>query len=610
MGTKLLAMLQRRRPPLILGAVVAILCIAGETSIAYLLTGVTPVDSLDTVYLLGIVIVASLWGPVLGLTTALASSLAFDFFLLPPPWTVRPIKGEFLADLGAFVVIALLSCTLAKLARLLAVQLNAREEADLSAELARLLLRTPDLGTALPAAARRLAKILELPSASIERGSIRSDERHQTFPLRAEGMLATLVVPAGLARPTLRRLQDRVVPSIEVLIQAARDRQIVADALRASRDKLRRIADEQAALRHLATLIAHAVPPAQVLDAVAREMGSLLGAKHTVVASYEPDGTATSVGVWKAEDFGDALPTGWRWSLEAGTVSEVVWRTGLPGRINSYEGSGEMVTKLREYGIVSSVGCPITIDRRLWGVAIVASATPEPLPPDTEERMRDFAELAAAAVANAQSHADLKASRARVVAAADDTRRRIERDLHDGTQQRLVTIGLGIRAIEAGIRQGTSPSQEQLSRVTRSIEEAIVDLQEISRGLHPAILAKGGLAPALTALARRSPIPVQLDVATGRRLRERLEMTIYYVVSEALTNATKHAHATMVNVDVTVNEPLVRLRIRDDGIGGADASRGSGLIGLTDRVAAISGKLEIVSPPGEGTTLTAEIPVL
>jgi signal transduction histidine kinase len=603
----LLAMVQRRtRPPLLLGAMVAILCIAAETILGRLLSHVTPVHSVDVLYLLGIVVIASVWGTGLGLVTAAASTVIFDLFLLPPAWTVRPIDGEFLAVLGAFLAIAVLSGALAKVARRLAVEVDARQEADLAAELARLLLRAPDLNVALPAASRRLAQALGLPAASIERGPVPSDEHREALPLG--GGDATLLVPAGLAKYALRRLRDRVVPSLEVLLQAAREREKVADALRASRDKLRRIADEQAALRHLATLVAHGVPPAEVLEAVAREMGRVLGTEHSVVAHYEPDGTLTSLGVWSTGRFKD-FPHPLRWGPEKGTVSELVARTARPARVDGYKGSGYLIDSLRAYGIASTVGCPIVVGDLLWGVAIVSSSASEPLPEDTEERMVDFTELAAAAIANAKSHADLKASRARVVAAADETRRRIERDLHDGTQQRLVAIGLQVRAAEAATPEDLHVLREQLASTARSIDEAIADLQEVSRGVHPAILAKGGLSPALVALARRSPIPVELNVSTGRRLGERLEVTIYYIVSEALTNAAKHSGASVVNVDLTVSDPLIRLTIRDDGAGGADPALGSGLIGLTDRVEAAGGKLEIVSPPCEGTTLTAEIPL-
>jgi signal transduction histidine kinase len=242
-------------------------------------------------------------------------------------------------------------------------------------------------------------------------------------------------------------------------------------------------------------------------------------------------------------------------------------------------------------------------------VAIVNSSTSQPPPANIEERMLDFADVAAAAVANAQSHNDLKASRARVVAAADEARRRIERDLHDGTQQRLVTIGLELRAIEAAVPPGLEWLKEKLCHAAQALGSTAVDLQEISRGLHPSILARGGLSQALKALARRSTVAVDLDVSIDRRLPERFELSLYYIVSEALTNAAKHAQASLVHVELTMSDSLIRLSIRDDGVGGADPTCGSGLIGLTDRVAALGGTLKVMSPPGEGTSLLAEIPI-
>jgi signal transduction histidine kinase len=258
---------------------------------------------------------------------------------------------------------------------------------------------------------------------------------------------------------------------------------------------------------------------------------------------------------------------------------------------------------------VASVGCPIVVGRSLWGVAIVSSSTSEPLPPDTEARMAEFTELAAAAIANAQSNADLKASRARVVAAADEARRRIERDLHDGTQQRLVSLGLDLRGIEASIPREGEWVRQQLAAAAKSLEDTVLDLQEVSRGLHPAILAKGGLRPALGVLARRSTIPVRLDMSVAGRLPEAAEVTIYYVVCEALTNAAKHSCASVVHVELTRGDQVVRLSIRDDGVGGADPARGSGLIGLTDRVEALGGTLSIMSPRGHGTCVRVELPL-
>jgi signal transduction histidine kinase len=401
-----------------------------------------------------------------------------------------------------------------------------------------------------------------------------------------------------------------VVPSLEVLLEAAGERKRVADALRDSRDELARIADEQASLRRLATLVAHAAPPTEVFHAVAREMGRILGAMHTVVARYEPVAAAVTVGNWNARpDLDATMPLHSHWTLEPGTVSELVARTGAPARVNAYTGDGPLSRRLRARGIVSSVGCPIVVGRSLWGVAIVSASTSEPLPNDTETRMLEFNELAAAAIANAQGNADLRASRARVVAAADEARRRIERDLHDGTQQRLVSLGLELRGIGEAIPPELDEVRTQLTRTARSLDDAVVDLQELSRGLHPAILAKGGLKPALMVLARRSAMPVQLDVSLSERLPQRFEVTVYYVVSEALTNAAKHAFASVVHVGLAMNGGTLRLSISDDGVGGADPSCGSGLIGLTDRVEAVGGKISILSPARGGTCLLVDLPL-
>jgi signal transduction histidine kinase len=601
------ALLQRRsRPPVITGVVLLVICVLVETVLLALLGRVVPVESLNVAYLFGIVLISSIWGLGLGLATAAVSAGSFALFVIVSKPAAYPTPGYFLATLAGFAGVALLACSVCGLTRLLAGEVDARIDADLSATLARLLLRAPDLRTAMPAAARGLARTLGLPSASIEPGPARPRDGHLTFPLRGDDTLATLVVPEGLTRSTLRRLRDRAVPSLELLLEAARERERVADALRVSRDQLQRIVDEQTSLRHLATLVARGAPATEVFDAVAREMGLILGVRHTVIVRYQPNDTAVvTAGSW---NYDEIVEHGTSWKLEEGTVTERVYRTQAPARVNAYHGDGELSKRLRARGVVSSVGCPIMVGRVLWGIAIVSSSTPEPLPPDTERRMHDFTELASAAIANAQSHSDLIASRARVVAAADETRRRIERDLHDGTQQHLVSIALDMRAIENSLPPELEEPRRHLAETARAVEDTLAELQEISRGLHPAILAKGGLKAALSALAGRSPVPVELNVGGAEQLPERLQVSIYYLVSEALTNTAKHAHAAAVRVDLTTGGNWVRLSIRDDGTGGADPSLGSGLTGLTDRVHALGGRMQIISPPGCGTTLLAEIP--
>jgi signal transduction histidine kinase len=599
MAARLLAVLQRRtRPPLALGILVAVLCVVAETFLADLLKQITPVRSLGIVYLLGIVLVASVWGLWLGMAMAVVSTFVLDYFLIPPVGSLTLDKAEDWTVLVVFIAVTLLAGSISKLARSLAAEVDARGEADLAADLARILLRAPDLKTARPAAERHLAQALKLPSAAIELGVICQDERHVAFPLYDDGVpVGSLLVAAGLPGPTLRRLRDRVVPSMEVLLQAARERE--------------RITEEQAALRRLATLVAHGAPPGEVFGAVAREVGQILESRHAAVLRYEPDATATAVGFWNT-DPASTPPLGSRWPVEKGSPAELVARTQAPGRIDAIRttlGAGELLTALRNMGVNSAVGCPVTVGGSLWG-AVIAGSTSEPLPEDTEKRMLDFTDLVATAIANADSHDKLEASRARVLAAADATHRLIEHDLHDGTQQRLVSLMLVLRAMETTLPAELDESRGLLSQATQALDEAIEDLRGIARGLHPALLSRRGLEPAIKALARCSAIPVQLNMHADRHLPERFEVTAYHVVSEALTNAAEHADASMVHVDLTVRDATIRLLIRDDGKGGADPGRGSGLLSIRDRVEALGGSLQIMSPVGGGTSLLAEIPIV
>ena len=241
------------------------------------------------------------------------------------------------------------------------------------------------------------------------------------------------------------------------------------------------------------------------------------------------------------------------------------------------------------------MAAPVIVEGRLWGAMAVVTID-RTLPLDTEERLTEFTELVATAIANAENRAELTASRARIVATADATRRRIERDLHDGAQQQLVSLALELRAAEAALPSELTDQRAELSRVVEGLTAVLDELREISSGIHPAILSEGGLAPALKTLARRSPIPVQLDVRVEGRLPESVEVAAYYVVAEMLTNAAKHAHASSVQVDVAGADGVLRVSVRDDGVGGADPARGSGLVGLRDRVEALGGTIAVDSP--------------
>lgn len=374
------------------------------------------------------------------------------------------------------------------------------------------------------------------------------------------------------------------------------------------RDQLARLAEEQAALRRVATLVAQATPPGLVFPAVTEQVGRLFGADGTRMLRYDVDGSATVVASWGA--LGAVFPVGTRVPLEGRNVAALVLRTGGPARVDSFEDApGPLAVVLRGHGVRSAVGAPIVVEGRVWGTMVALSMGDRSLPPDTESRLADFTDLVGTAIANAQARADLTASRARVVAATDGIRRRIERDLHDGTQQRLVSLTLDLRNALASVPATQPELRAALSRIGDELMAALDDLREISRGIHPAVLSRGGLRPALKALARRSSVPVELDVRVDGRLPEQVEVAAYYVAAEALTNAAKHAQPSAVWLECAVQSGRLWLRVRDDGAGGADPVRGSGLIGLTDRVEALGGTITLASPAGQGTTLEVGLPI-
>jgi signal transduction histidine kinase len=288
----------------------------------------------------------------------------------------------------------------------------------------------------------------------------------------------------------------------------------------------------------------------------------------------------------------------------------LVFQTGRPARINNYDdASGPAATVARDWAFRSAVGAPISVEDRLWGVISAASTSDEPLPVDAEARLAGFTELVGTALANAEAQAALTASRARIVAAADTTRRRIERDLHDGAQQRLIALALQVRSVQAAVPPAEQELADELELVTTELVSVLDELREMARGIHPTVLSEGGLRPALKALARRSAVPVRLDVRVPGRLPEPVEVAAYYVLAECLTNAAKHAEASVVHVEVEAAEAVLRMCIRDDGHGGAHLGGGSGLVGLNDRVEALGGRMSLESPLGSGTALTVALPL-
>jgi PAS domain S-box-containing protein len=371
--------------------------------------------------------------------------------------------------------------------------------------------------------------------------------------------------------------------------------------------ELARLAGEQLALRRVATLVARGVPPAEVFSAVAEEVERLLDAEATAIARRDPDGAMTVVA--SGGTARDHLPVGTRLGLDSDTAMAKVLRTGRSARVEDLgASSGPIAERAERLRIRCSVAIPIIVEGALWGT-IGAGTNRAEFPGDAERRMLEFTELAGTAIANADSRYELAASRRRIVAASDEARRQIERDLHDGTQQRLVSLGLAVRAAEINIPPDRDDLRTELSRVAVGLADAVEDLQELSRGIHPAILSNGGLGPALKTLARRSAIPVALDITLGGRLPEAIEVAVYFVASEALANATKHAHASLVELSLAPRGDGLVLSVRDNGVGGADSGRGSGLVGLHDRVEALGGTIRIESPPGAGTLLVAELPL-
>ncbi|MDT5069660.1 MAG: hypothetical protein QOK02_5815 [Mycobacterium sp.] len=506
MRARLITLLLRpTTPPLWLGLVVAVSFIVAETGAVLLCMHVAPGDAFGTVYLLGVLVVSTVWGFGLATATSVASALAFDYFR---GW---PDPFDFGADdwtvVCVFVIVALVANTLASLVRTRAVEADQR------------------------------------------RG------------------------------------------------EAER-----------SRDQLQALAELQYSLRRVATLVARAAPPSEVFCAVTGELARCLGVQHSTLVRFDADGG--SILLATHDDHGLEIPLGTRFPPEGENVAAMVFRTGRCARLDSHDDApGEAAAIVRAVGIESGVGAPIVVDGHLWGAAIVGTSQRDPLPADTEPRLGDFADLVATAIANAETRAQLTASRARIVSAGDEARRRFERDLHDGAQQRLVSLGLKLRAAEAAVPTELKSLRLQMSEMVVGLVDVSKDLQDISRGIHPAVLSRGGLAPALKTLARRSTVPVALDLGVEGRLPDSAEVAAYYVVAESLTNAAKHAHASEVSVKVDLDGTDLRLCIRDDGAGGADSRGGSGLVGLRDRVEALGGRLLVSSPVGDGTSLVATIPL-
>jgi signal transduction histidine kinase len=410
-----------------------------------------------------------------------------------------------------------------------------------------------------------------------------------------------VVVAAGYEHPPLPAdTLDRLAAFTEPMATAIAN----SDA----RTEIERLAQEQAALRRIATLVAQGAETGEVFAAVAHEASEVMHLPIAAVQRYEDDETMTVIAAWS--DRPHPFQPGTRWPIHPAGLAARVRQAGRAGRVVDYSRRrGAFAAKAREVGLRSVAAAPITVDGAVWGLVTIAS-TDGPLPDQAEDRLAEFTELLGTAVANTQSRTELSASRARIVAAADETRRRLERDLHDGIQQRLVSLALKAGTIATMTPRPAGQIQGELSLLADGLGTALDELREISRGIHPAILSEAGLGPALKALARRSAVPVEVDLSLSSRPAEHLQVAGYYVASEALTNSAKHAQASVITMRVDGCDGALTLSIRDDGIGGADPSRGSGIIGLKDRVEALGGTISVLSPPGRGTTLHVHLPAV
>jgi signal transduction histidine kinase len=371
--------------------------------------------------------------------------------------------------------------------------------------------------------------------------------------------------------------------------------------------KANRLAEEQAALRRVATLVASSAEPEQVFQIVAEEAGRLVEARTAVTVRFD-EVSAVVAGSWS-----DGEGAG----IEVGTLvpysepDSPVYRVSHEGgRIDDYAdlpGEAARLTQLAGYS--SSVMAPITAGGRPWGALCVFSASADRFPADAQQRLADFTKLVALALESAEAHNQLRASRARIVEASVSERRRLERNLHDGAQQRLVTLAVNLRLAQECLLEDPEAAEAMLTRAGEDLKLALEELRELARGLHPAVLSDRGLEPALQSLASRAPFAVEIVGVPALRLDEGVEAAIYYVVAESLTNAAKHADATEVRVEISATDDEVVVEICDNGTGGASMEGGSGLRGLADRVEALGGRLDLKSPPRGGTVVQAALPI-
>jgi signal transduction histidine kinase len=639
-------------------ALASAVLVAAISAVIALLEPRVPALGLGVLYLLAVVPIALVYGAAAAGAVSVASMAAFTFLFLPPRHTLDPGTLEQWEVLLAFLVASLVVSQLAARS-----QREARRSARLADQQAtRRRVATLVAGGAPPpevfaAVAREVGQLLRVDATHVARYErdgtatavaawspagdqapigTRVDLEGETVtgsvfrtgrPARmlgyehASGAGAALGRELGLRssvgapivvdqRPWGAMIasskDDRPLPE-DAESRIAAFTELVATAISntESRAGLAQLAEEQTALRRVATLAAHGTSPGELFAAVVEEVGRVFPVENVGLARYESGGTMTTVAI--SERLADSFPVGSRWPLGANNVSTVVSETGRSARIDSYaDASGRLSVAMRERGLALSVGAPIVVEGRVWGVLTLAS-TEHPLPADTEARLASFAELVATAIANAEARAEVAASRARIVAATDEERRRVVRDLHDGAQARLVHTVITLKLAQRAVQKREEDVPALLSDALDNAERATAELRDLAHGILPEALTRGGLRAGVDALASRVPVPIEIDVTVGR-LPAAVEATAYFVVAEALTNVAKHAHARHAEVTARIKDGTLGVQVQDDGVGGARAD-GSGLIGLADRLAAVDGELRVDSPADSGTLVAAAIPL-
>jgi signal transduction histidine kinase len=644
------------------GLLASVVMVAAVTGVVALLESRLPVLSLLVLYLLAVLPVAVLWGARLAVLTSLLSVVVFALVFLPPHGSAWAEDSRSLVALGVFLVTAVVVAELAARSRREAlVSARLGEEQSALRRVATLVAQAVPPESVFEAVTREVGLLSGADLARMERyepdGTVRGVAAWSRVPdqlavgtrFELEGLSVARAVRdgggpvrlasfagagGGIAREA-RALGIRSSVGCPIVVagqlwgviaastksdqpfpadtesQMARFTELVSTAVEnaEARAQLRRVAEEQAALRRVATLVARGAAPDLVFAAVAEEVGQVTDADAATIFRFDPDGMATLLAMHGlSEADRDGLSVGVRWKPEPPTPAASVRASGRSARYDVESSASADDLFIRDRPIRSAVASPITVEGRCWGSMSVVSRN-RPFPPETEPRLVEFTEIVATAIANAESRMELAASRARVVAAGDEARRRIERDLHDGAQQRLVSLALELRLAQDSVPGELPALRDGVGRAADDLTQVLEELREISRGIHPAILSAGGLGPALRTLARRSAIPVELHIATDSRYSPPIEVATYYLVSEALTNTAKHADASLVEVAVEERDHALRIRIGDDGAGGADLRRGSGLLGLRDRVEALGGSIDVSSPAGQGTRIEASLPL-